>query len=392
MTKFTSVCCNHTLSITNVQVLAEDLSKKLRANICYGYIPSLMISEESKTITFDYENYEFVPIGTIAFPNATETYYLKDSFFDEKRCIENYGAEILNSNSFRIDEDLKKEIISQATQVEYELFVNDNDDFDTLAYIYKNVVDLWFEPSLDWRFLQHLFVFFADQETIDEFCQWRVKHQKWVSVFGGQYMFVYSIEEQSAEVLDWFQELEEQRVFGKIKTQFKNKIVNIPNFILSKNYLSAPVYEPKYADFEWHKKYFYAEKHHIDLNPFDLEYPILFYDDFYDVSQTKICNKRAFDFVYNGSHVIENEKKNFDVQDKLVIERAIVPLPDVSGCSQLGCIFVAGYSHYHSMHLWFQLQLNQEVYLVIEPDNKFDKHAIAVYTDLQNDWEFNEPA
>lgn len=380
MSKSTSVLCNHTLDTSNVENLAKDLSKRLKATITFGYNYTFFVNNENE---LDYD-LEFIEIGTIPFSNTKLTYQLVDIKLGQKEFVKTNSLEILDSENIKIDEYLKERLLEDIVSVEYELCENDGGEYDTICYIFEKCSDLWIEESLSWHYFQRLFIYKVEQEDLDYINLWRSKNKKWVNAMGGNYMFVYSLEEKSNKVFEWLQVDTLPNLVEKIETEFKNSLVNISTYIGLKEYSNKPVFIQEYNTPESLKRLMYAMKHDINLHPFETNYPILFYDDFKDLDSSLQHVPLYFNLIFDGSSLIQNLKKNDLYQKNILIERDRKELSISNNYFKLYCCYVSGFKHYTFVDLELNLILNQEVFLEREPQNVHDKHAIAIYIDYQD--------
>ncbi len=375
MSQTTSVICNHSLNTESVLVLAQDLAKRLNASISYGHKWTFFIKEDTKEIDYDLE---FIEIGKIVIENATTTYVLQDENLGKKLFIEAHGIEILDSEVYKIS-DYYKELLQDTQNVEYELHDTLENGGDLVGYIYKNHIDLWIVDSLQWYYYQRQFLYYLDEEDRAIFTKYRLDNLKWVQLLGGNFMFVFSSGEKSYKVEDYIESLPSITFFETIEKEFKNVLVNVSQYYLANAYQNKPVYIQKGISNKHFRMICYEINNKIKIPSIDLEYPVLFYDDFYDLDIHFRGDYDYFNFVYDGSHVFENELKLKQFQDNYVIKRKVAKSIDLSNYFKIYSCLIAGFTHYVSTDLELSLKLNQEVFLVREPNNEFDKHAIAIF-------------
>lgn len=377
MGKSTSVVSNHNLDISSLKALAIDLSNRLKATIDYGYSYTFLVNPENE---LDYD-IDFKSQGKIEVLNSKRSYQLIDEKLGQKLFIEEKGIEILDSKEFVVSDYLKEFITEDLKATEYELIANDTGD--NIATIYEKCIDYWIQDSLSWSYFQNIFLYHAATENIDFINNWRAKIQKWVTLFGGTYMFVYCSEEDSYKVQEWLEKDSLETLLPKITTEFEGKLVTIPAYFLSEKYKEKEVYIQKPISDDFFKKYFYAEKKGIDFYPIKLEFPILFYDDFADLDPGFNTNK-YFDFVYNGAKALESLKKLNHFQTTFQIKRDQIKLPALKNFFKLYYCHVTGLKYYQSSHLETELKINEEVFLVRQPENEYDKHAIALFVNYDD--------
>jgi len=294
MGRTTSILGNHSLNTTNLEVLAKDLSERLHTTIKYGY-----------RIEFDYEClkkgkepiYEYVFLGEISHSAASKTYVLIDNNYQYHQFIKEYGLVELNKPVFDKNEFLKKKIIESEHIISYDL--EENHEF--FINIFRNNIMLWMVDDIGWRSFQDFFIYQTDQDFVDYFNEFRLENRNWIYSLGGNYMFVGCIEDESWFIFEETEYNNEKELFDLIKTKLKNEVVNIPNYIISKVYLTKPT-----AD--WFYNYstpgmFEAIKKGISLTVVDEDYPVLFYDDFFDLPESKPIEVRMFDTHFDDTQI-----------------------------------------------------------------------------------------
>jgi len=375
MSQSTSVLCNHSLNTSSVLELAQDLSKRLNANISYGYNWNFFVNEDNNELDYDLE---FIEIGKIEVENASTTYVLKDEHLGKKLFIEEHGIEILESADFIID-DYIKELLLDVLNIEYELCDVYESGYETIAHIYEKSIDLWAVDSMNWHYYQRQFLYYLDFQDREIFMEFRSDNLKWVKIFGGNYMFVYSSESKSYIIEDYAEKLPRAVFFETIEKEFQKVLVNVSQYYKSNAFRNKPVYVQERISNKHMRMVWFEINNKTKIPAIDLEYPILFYDDFSDLDSNVKGDYDYFNFVYDGSFVLENELKLKQFQKEYVIKREVAKPIDLSNYFKLYSCFVTGFKHYVSTDLELSLQLNQEVFLVREPKNEFDKHAIAIY-------------
>ena len=376
MSRTTSVICNHSLNTASVEVLAQDLSKRLNANISYGYNWTFFIKEDTNEIDYDLE---FIETGKIEVENATTTYILKDENLGKKLFIDKHGIEFLNSDVFKKSDYLRDVIINESENIEYELTNSFASENDFIGSIYKNFIYLWAVDFLSWHYYQRQFLYYLDKKDCKIFTEFRIENHKWIKLFGGNFMFVFTSESDAYVIESYIETLTRKAFFKKIKKEFKKVLVNVSQYYLAKAYEKKPVYIQESISNKDLRMIMYEVKNKTIISSIDLEYPILFYDDFYDLDSNFRGDFDYFNFVYDGLHVFENELKLKQFQDNYILKRKVAKPINLSNYFKIYSCFVAGFNHYFSYDLELSLQINQEVFFEREPKNEFDKHAIAVY-------------
>ncbi len=114
MGQYTAVVSNHNLNISCLKSLAEDLSKRLKANIVYGYNKTYFI--ENNTINYEFET-SF--IGSINYENAKETYNLIDENLGSKEFIEKYGFAIFDDTTLQFEDYCKECLVDEYKNIAF---------------------------------------------------------------------------------------------------------------------------------------------------------------------------------------------------------------------------------------------------------------------------------
>lgn len=124
----------------------------------------------------------------------------------------------------------------------------------------------------------------------------------------------------------------------------------------------------------------------------DLLYPEIFYDDFNDLGNEKIFENHLFDFVYDGTRVLQKKAEQKAYQNSIVIEkRKKATLIDLSNYFKLKSYFVVGFKYQYNYNIKWDLEFNQEVFLEREPDNKYDQKAVALFVHINLNKTNNTP-
>lgn len=384
MGKTTSVLANHDLDVSSLENLAADLSRRLHATIVYGYNKTYFLTERKEVES----DYEFIEMGIIEIQDATSRYILTDENYGAQLFIEKFGLGVLEDKNIIIDDYIKECIVNENDAIEFELVETIGDSAQTTANIYAKTVDFWTTDFLHWYSFQRMFIYKMEGDDLDYLNKWRTDNLKWITLFGGNYMFVFSYEEESYRIQELLQNTPLHQSLQAIIENFPDTLVPVSNYIYSKSYRQKPLYEQSYNTMESLSKHLYAIENKIDFFPHKIVYPILFYDDFTDLDAT-INKTKYFDFVYNGNFIFDGLKKQEQFEKEFKIKRKKISLPDLTDYFKLYDCFIAGYKYHYSISLQTNLILNQEVFLTREKDNKFDKHAIALYIDYHYEGETN---
>ena len=381
MAKTTSILCDHTLDVSSVAQLAADLSQRLQATIVYGFDHVLFINDQK---ALDY-SLDFVEVASVEFPGSQQTYRLIDEKLGQREFLKTHR---LDSDEFTVDEFLKGELFENLAEVEYVLEEFSGTEYDTCCYVSEKCVDLWFADFYGWSSFQHLFLYHVTADSLADLNQWRLSNKQWVDVFGGHYMLVYCFEVDGAEIQEWHRTKALFELVDLIGAVWKDRVVNVSNYLISGSYVDKPVYEPDYLTKAQLNAIRHRDKFQINLET-AIPYPILFYDDFRDLSQPS-GETRFFDFVYNGNHVVENLKERIRRGAAYKLVREKLNRPNLDAFFKLYYCSVAGFNHYAFTDLADGLKINQAVFLEREIDNSYDKHAIAIYVDFQSKPESDE--
>ncbi len=76
-------------------------------------------------------------------------------------------------------------------------------------------------------------------------------------------------------------------------------------------------------DNEYLKKMDYAIKHNLPFYKIDIKYPCVMYDDFQDFENSKLITTKEFDFIYDCSEIIKQEKINYNFQMEIDTNRLL---------------------------------------------------------------------
>ena len=373
MSKTTSVFANHNLNTTTLVALAEDLSSRLGAHVEYGYQNSFDYEKNINDVAYDRDN---VILGTINFPDATKTYTLLDTKYQYKEFIEKYGIQELENQYFKEISFYKDEILEAQKAVAYDLEV----DYEIEITIFRDTMDVWLVESMGWHYFQRLFLYYQDSVRISSLECWRIKNRDWIYKLGGDSMIVCCYEDRSAIVFDEAIFKTYLQIKELITATFMGELVNVPNYLKKNLFLKKPQYIQKPIDRNHFRKLDYINNNELYKHLKDVNYPSFFYDDFHDLEHSKPIIKE-FDILFDGSYIIEQELFNENYVDNLKIQHEAIELkiPETSFLIYEG--YIQGLQHYSFFHCNMTMKINEELYLQLEPENKFDKNAIAIAID-----------
>lgn len=309
MGKSTSILGNHSLNTSNLKVLAKDLAKRLHTNIKYGY-----------RTEFDYEclkkgvepTFEIVYLGETSYISDAPTFVLIDNNYQYHQFIKKYGLDELKKSVFDKEDYLKKQIIESEHIISYYLEKSN----DCFIDIFRNNIMLWMVDDIDWRSFQDFFIYQTDQDFVDYLNELRLENRDWIYKLGGNYMFIGCCEDESWFIFEETEYNNEKELFDLIKTKLKNEVVNLPNYIMSKAYLSKP--NP-----DWFYGYstpgmFEALKKGISLTVVEEDYPMLFYDDFFDLPESNPIKVRLFDTPFDDTQLRKQILLNTERKRKFI--------------------------------------------------------------------------
>ena len=109
---------NHNLDITNIETLAQDLSKRFKANIEYGYDNQYWVDIDGNEIEPTYENVVF---GIIPYPDSKQTIWLSDEYYQIHQIINKHGDNYIKLPYFAQSDSLKSEFESATKGVSFDL-------------------------------------------------------------------------------------------------------------------------------------------------------------------------------------------------------------------------------------------------------------------------------
>lgn len=380
MSQTTNIIFHHQLNTTSIESLARDLSVRLQVHVIYGSNGIDVKQTKSKI-------FNFIELGSVKMEKASETYILKRDFSNENQFIKPSNS----SETHAITSAENASCLNQDSDFEsfYEL---ETESGCIIAQIYPNHLDFWKDEFLNWHNFQLDFIYNLDIEMLTYLNNWRTKNYEWLQKFDGNFMIVYSHESKSYILNEWFEKYPITKVFEKIHDDFKDKVVNISKYISAKAYENKPLKDPEIWDENLEKKRNYCFIKDIPFYLPDLLYPEIFYDDFNDLGNEKIFENHLFDFVYDGTRVLQKKAEQKAYQNSIVIEkRKKATLIDLSNYFKLKSYFVAGFKYQYNYNIKWDLEFNQEVFLVREPENKYDQKAVALFVNINLNKTNNTP-
>lgn len=376
MGKDTSVICNHNLNISSLKDLALDLSNRLQATIIYGYKEDFCINSENTLETL----YQHQTLGEISCKASDVTYYLYDLYLAKKEFLKNHKQEVFDQKNINLSSFSIKDLAEIDSEIGFELNYNLEDN---LICISEKLIEIWELDSLSWRFYQNFFVYNIQEENLEVIQNFRLNILEQIRLYGGDFAFVFCIEDDSYLIQELLEKQNLEEIIHKVNEKFDGLLVNIPNHFKHKTYLNKPFYEQKLLTKEYLNKVMFAQIKNIDFNPIEVKYPTLFYDDFKDLDPN-LNKKNYFNLVYDSIEVLEKQAEKDDFHTRFEIKRETRDLPNLSQHFKLFSCFVSGFKHYTDSEIIINLIQNQEVFLLREPDNPHDKHAIALFLDHKN--------
>lgn len=380
MGKSTNIVSNHNLDVSSAKKIAEQLAERFKVNITIYSNHRIYI--ENKEVK---EDWDWFNLETIKYKNATKTYFLDDINYSIRVFIKEHGLATLKGEMLTIDTFLKERILEFQDPIEYD-FQDENKD--AIAVIHSKYVELWNVDFLHWYSFQQNFIYKLNKTDLTNLNDWRLKCLEAVTEFGGDYMFVFSFEDDSSDITILLEKTKLLNLKEVILNAFKNKFVAIPNEISTHQQATKPEYDENINTAFEIDDYSYALEHNIKLEKVKLTYPSLFFDNFQDLKHK--TSSLLFTTLYDNSLIlnqIEELKKVNAENNKRIKEhkkRKKVKLPDLSSYFRIFNTFVAGYRYSNPISIHYKIAKNQEVFLVREPDNKYDKYAIALYVLIDN--------
>lgn len=237
---------NHSLDTSNVANLAKDLSKRLQANIEYGYQDSFGHYLEKES------TYEDVTLGKITVPGASETYFLRDEHYQLHSYYTEHGEKIFDLDYFQ-DEERELSIRSVRVELEYIWYSLENTaDWSKQYSIHADTLQCEaFYYSRWWDFCR----LFTEENDFDidfaKLNEYRNNLRSVTEFFGGNAMCFFDDQGETAKLIDAPKSWKE--IKNAMATEFKNSILEISEFMKEKK-----------------------------LRKED-DYPLAFYDDFADL-------------------------------------------------------------------------------------------------------------
>lgn len=245
---------NHKLNISNIEALAEDLSKRFKSNVEYGYYHQYWFDINGNEIEPSYEN---VVLGKISFaPSSNQTIWLSDEYYQIHQIINKHGDSYIKLPCFAESDSLKLEFESAIKGVSFELRDVENDiDYGTIYNdTFRNSLHSF--DSRWWSFCKA----FMEQSDIwsvgfNAVNYYRKQILNLFATIGGDK--VVHLDDQGDTQYLTYGDYNWQEILNELNAEFKETTLNISEFMK-------------------HKK----------LLPKD-KYPLAFYDDFNDLINPK---------------------------------------------------------------------------------------------------------
>lgn len=375
MSKSLSSLCNHKLNLNSIKNLAIDLANRLQVNIeygNYGYIKK--IDDDTYELV-----YEFIQEDEIVVKNPKKTLQLMDCLLWAEKFIMNN-----NNSSNKSIQEIIGLLNSGKEDYIYEL-TNFNDEYEIVLEIGKNHALIHDVEYMDWHYFANHFIYKTDEPKIKDLNIWRESCLKWVLKLNGSYCIHFSFEDESYIIEKWINVFKETELFANISTKFNAQIVNIPNYLNSKTYLNNIEKPIHLNNLDSYKKYFVAEKNNISIHPYKENYPVLFYDDFIDLTTDFLSENRNLNIHYTSNDLIKSIEKNTNHFNAISYKRKKQKLPDLTNYFKIYSGIIAGVRHYYSVDEFLELAINQPLILEREDKNAFDKKAIAIYAEINSE-------
>lgn len=240
---------NHKLDISSIESLAKDLSKRLKANIDYGYYHQFWIDIDGNEFEPSYEN---IILGRIQHPDAKQTIWLSDELYQVHQIINKHGDDYIKLPCFSNSNSLESEFKYALNGVSYELrdIPNEIDygtiDNDTFHNHHSSYCSRW------WYFCRNFMEPDGHMEgNLDYLNEYRKEILELHTLIGGT--AVVHLDDQGKTERLTYGEQTWQEILNELNADFKDSTVHI-------------------SDFMKHQKLLPKNK-----------YPLAFYDDFADL-------------------------------------------------------------------------------------------------------------
>lgn len=217
----------HKLDISSIESLANDLSKRFKAHVEYGYYHQFPFDTDGNEKEPTYEN---VILGKIVHHNASKILWLSDEFYQIHQLFDKYGKKYTKLPFLAKHNYYKEEFNAAKKGVKFE--IHDSETGDEYGTIYNNAFhNYYYHFSSRWWGFCKAFEESDNnwQENLNDVNIYRREIMELFSTIGGDKVFHFS-DQGKTEYLAYsyysWQDLEKET-----STKFKKTMLNISECI-----------------------------------------------------------------------------------------------------------------------------------------------------------------
>lgn len=376
MGKETSRIIKHNLTTSDIHELAEELSVIFKKNVSYGY-----------NLTFEWEkfkvgedpSYDYVEQGIANYKGAESELKLTKENYCYELFLNQYGEETLNDSVFNTEEGgwKKEDILNSKKELWFDL--NDWEaKYESVAQIYFDSLFCWLSDERTYWWFCTTFAFKDSYEMYypDIDCIEGLRYENYElvqSLYGSCETLIFCIENHTHEVDEWARnKIPFDEIILKTKEKFGNEFLNISEFMLENKSETLPMSPDSIPHGTENREQLVEELTN--------SVPQVFLDDYKDIIGTKkpeptppLALKDWFikpldeitkeiDTLYSTGCGTENNTETMN-----------------SNQEHLTHFDIAGFTYYKGAKCFNKLKIGKKLKLKLEPENKFDARAVAVY-------------
>lgn len=240
----------HNLNTSSIEGLAEDLSKRLKANVEYGYYD---------TFFFDWDgfyreaSYNLLKFGVIKFPGAHTTLRISDENYFYHIIYSKYGEDafILNCLS---NENERIELLDSIDSVKYELFECHEFNQKAIGKIFNDTFHDHY-TCFNGRWSGFCIAFTEEDKNgyfIDQVIKFRHEIHNFYKIIGVTETFYFNDQGESAYLTYSYYNWSDLK--NEVELFFRDATLHIPNFMKYRNLMPINlfpfVFYDDFSDFE----------------------------------------------------------------------------------------------------------------------------------------------
>lgn len=238
----------HNLDTSGIEALAKDISHRLNVNVEYGVYDTFWFDWDG---FFREPSYKYWVFGKVTYPKAEKTLWLTDEFYTYHIVWERYGENAWLLPHFIEDKFNELELRDAINNVCFELRDNaESKDYvtffnDTFHDRYNFLYNRWWGLC---RTLTGESTWLKDWDDIytSEFYKFRKEVRQFIKAFGANEVFYFDDQGETqyltAMYYDW------ETILKEVEVHFKMTTLNVPDFMLKKEYLARDNYPLAFYD------------------------------------------------------------------------------------------------------------------------------------------------